>query len=76
MILTDEELAKFSDYPVLPGVAAMLMKTNDKTKKLRSKAYFGCKHCVPNPRKFLAVWVCMNPSLTRLLLSRPRSGRN
>jgi hypothetical protein len=54
MILTEEDLAKFSDYPVLPGVTAMLMKADERAKKLRSKVYFGCKHCVPNPRKFLA----------------------
>ena len=51
MILTDEELVNFSDYPVLPGVTAMLMKTTEKAKGLRSKVYFGCKHCIPNPRK-------------------------
>lgn len=51
MILTDEELAKFSDYPVLPGIVTMLTRTNEEAKKRRGKAYFGCKHCVPNPRK-------------------------
>ena len=51
MILTDEELAKFSDHPVLPGVVKMLMRTNEEAKKWRGKVYFGCKHCVPNPRK-------------------------
>lgn len=56
MILTDEELVKFSDYPVLPGVVAMLMKADEEAKELRSKARFGCKHCVPNPRKSSAVW--------------------
>lgn len=57
MVLTDEELVKFSDYPVLPGITAMLMKTKEQAKKLRSKVYFGCKHCVLNPRKSSVVWV-------------------
>ena len=50
-ILTDEELNNFSDYPVLPGVTAMLVKASEQAKAWRSEAYFGCKHCVPDPRK-------------------------
>ncbi|KAF9653537.1 hypothetical protein BDM02DRAFT_1562337 [Thelephora ganbajun] len=49
MILADEELSKFSDYPVTPGVTAQLMRTGEQTKEWRSKSYFGCKHCIPNP---------------------------
>ena len=57
MILADEELVKFSDYPVLPGVAAKLVQVNDQAKEWRSKVYIGCKHCISNPRKSSAVWV-------------------
>lgn len=49
MILTDEDLIKFADYPLLPGITATLMKPT--AQELRSKVYFGCKHCIPNPRK-------------------------
>jgi len=51
MILADEELVKFSDYPVLPGIAAKLVQTNDQAKEWRSKVSVGCKHCISNPRK-------------------------
>jgi len=57
MILVDEELVKFSDYPVLPGVTAKLMRTDGQAKEWRSSVYFGCKHCIPNPRKSYAVWM-------------------
>lgn len=57
MTLTDEELVNFSDYPILPGVTTMLMKTDEQAKTWRSKVYFGCKHCVPNPRKPSVLWV-------------------
>ena len=57
MILTDEDLTRFADYPLLPGITAMFMKTADQAAKLRSKVYFGCKHCVPNPRKLPGVGI-------------------
>jgi len=56
MILADEELVKFSDYPVLPGVTAKLVRTNDKAKEQRRKVRIGCKHCISNPRKSSAAW--------------------
>ena len=57
MILADEELVKFSDYPVLPGVTAKLVQANDKAKEWRSNVSVGCKHCIQNPRKSSAMWV-------------------
>ena len=56
-ILADEELVKFSDYLFLPGVTAKLMTADDQTKEWRSSKYFGCKHCIPNPRKSSAIWI-------------------
>lgn len=69
MILTDEDLIKFADYPLLPGITAMLTKSTDQTIKLRSKAYFGCRHCIPNPRKPSALGNGSLP-LTQLAFSR------
>jgi len=57
MILADEELVKFADYPVLPGVTAKLVQANDQAKEWRSKVLLGCKHCISNPRKPSSVWV-------------------
>lgn len=51
MILTDEELAKFSDYPVTPGITARFMRTDQQTMEQRRKPHFACKHCILNPRK-------------------------
>ena len=57
MILADEELVKFSDYPVLPGITTKLVQANDQAKKWRSRVLVGCKHCISNPRKYSSVWV-------------------
>ena len=57
MILADEELVKFSDYPVLPGVTAKLMQADGQAKEWRSSVYFRCKHCIPNPRESHTIWI-------------------
>lgn len=58
MLLTDEELVKFSDYPAIPGITARLMQTNKQMKERRKNTCFACKHCVTNPRECWAI--CMN----------------
>ena len=57
MVLADEELTKFSDYPVTPGITAQFTKTDQKTMEQRRNPYFSCKHCIPNPRKSTAMSV-------------------
>ena len=57
MILPDEELVKFSDYPVFPGVTAKLVEPSNQAKEWRRNVTVGCKHCISNPRKSSAVWV-------------------
>jgi len=48
-ILADEELAKFSDYPVTPSITTRFMQTDPQTVEWRRNSYFACKHCIPNP---------------------------
>lgn len=57
MILSDEELVKFSDHPVFPGVTAKLMRTDEQAKGWRNTVSVGCKHCIPNQCKPCAVRV-------------------
>lgn len=49
MILADEELVEFSDYPVTPGITARLTRADKQMKERRSNRCFGCKHCILNP---------------------------
>lgn len=74
MILADEELVKFSDFPVTPGITAQLVRAEKQTKGRRSNACFACKHCVPNPCKYRIGYVG-GDCLTSLSCSRGRRDR-
>jgi hypothetical protein len=56
MILTDEELVKFSDFLTIPGTTAQFMWGDQQTKERGRNACFACKHCILNPRKPSALW--------------------
>jgi len=73
MILADDELVKFSVYPVLHGVTAKLTQANDQAKGWRTGISLGCKHCISNPRKSSVVWV--GNILSYLVHTQSPSGR-